>query len=279
MHSAPILALAGLISSATAVLTGLKVPSVVARNSSVALTLTVGDLVLPCADISVAFVLRHFAYGSTDDDDLLNSYLLEPSKSNIAKNITFNVDIPAIVGNVHYLNAIITSLCGPQFDPLTMVYSAPIKIGEETSLELQETSQASNVCLDFSSPHVPRDSSSCFYSRTSAVVQSSIGLADALVNNINRGDNSTGLENLERLIGYFGYLYYSIKPDCDDLEGTPWPSLSAADSRVRAMTMARQLEDGLNVLQRDVSACEVAASRNSFCEVMKMRGDVSQYYD
>ncbi|CZT25008.1 uncharacterized protein RCC_10736 [Ramularia collo-cygni] len=277
MLSTSILTLTGLISSATAIITGVAVPSTIAPGSTVSLTLTTANYIQSVADISVAFALSPAIYPGYLGADLLGSFYLGPSKSNVLTNITFDVAVPANVADVKYLTAIITSLYGATHGPVTTQYNVPITIGKDTSDELSSSTSGTNVCTS-SSSSVARDSTSCFPSATTSIIQSSIGFAGALIGNIDHGDNSTGRQNLGQLNGYLGDLSRAIVPGCSTPPASPWPPLSPSDSKIRAIGMLRQVQDGLNALQGDVLACEVDLAKSVLCQVLAIVSGVAQYY-
>lgn len=103
-----------------------------------------------------------------------------------------------------------------------------------------------------------------------------------MIGNIDFGDNATARQNLGELNGHLGDLARAIVPA--GCTGTPstspsWPILSAGDSKIRAMQMLREVEDGLNVLQGRVLECAVERAKGVFCQVVGLVGQVGGYYD
>lgn len=119
----------------------------------------------------------------------------------------------------------------------------------------------------------------CFPENITSTIELSIGFADDLARDIDRQDNSTGRQILPILDSALAYLVDVITEDCDPPAPASWPSISAADSRIRAMAMLSQIEDGLNVLQRDVEACEIEAVDRVMCEIYGTTEGLSRYYD
>jgi hypothetical protein len=175
---------------------------------------------------------------------------------------------------VNYLTAIVTSLYGASHGPVTTQYDVPVVIGEETSDDLSSSTSGSNVCSTSSA----RRDTDCFPTATTSLIQSSIGYADALIGSIDHGDNTTARGNLGELNGFLGDLSRAIVPGCSNPPAGAWPPLSAADSKSRAIGILRQVEDGLNALQGDVTACEVELAKSVLCQVLALVDEVGKYY-
>ncbi|KAL8828294.1 MAG: hypothetical protein Q9191_002668 [Dirinaria sp. TL-2023a] len=143
MHCLPYLnaCIAFLPLFASAIITGIAVPSTIARNSTIPVTIITADYIQSVEDVAIAFgltaagpnVLANESMGST----LLNSLYLGPTKSNILDNISTSVDIPEEVQSGQAVfNGVLYSLVGALYEPILKNFSVQVTVGSQTSQTL-----------------------------------------------------------------------------------------------------------------------------------------------
>jgi hypothetical protein len=285
MWTTTILSLAAICGLATARISGIAAPAVIAPNSTFTITILTENYIQSVKDISAAFALSPIATDGYLGVDYLGSFYLGPDKSNILTNLTFEVTAPA-TANAKFLTAAINSLYGASNSPVTETFSVPVSIGEETSGELNSSRDRSNICssgvVSRSPTAEPSTDPSCtFPTETTNLIQLSLVRAEALINSIVQNNNQTGRQNLGELNGVLGDVTRAVVPNgqsCNNAPTGPWPPLSPTDSQNRAIAILRDAENGLNELQQDVIECDKAAAVSSVCRVLHLVDYLDTYY-
>jgi hypothetical protein len=127
--SSAALVLSTLISSSSAIITGVTAPSTVYAYNPFTVTLTTADYIQSVYDVAVAFGVAPGAGYPDSLGNVLSTAFLGPSKSNILTPITFDVTLPAGTGNGEYvLTAAVYSLLGAAYEPTVAEYNTTITI-------------------------------------------------------------------------------------------------------------------------------------------------------
>lgn len=121
--------LATLISSSSAIITGVTAPSTVYAYNPFTVTLTTADYIQSVYDVAVAFGVAPGKGFPGSLGNVVSSAFLGPSKSNILTPITFDVTLPAGTQNGEYvLTASVFSLFGAASSPATTQFNTTITI-------------------------------------------------------------------------------------------------------------------------------------------------------
>jgi hypothetical protein len=121
--------LSTLISSSSAIITGVTAPSTVYAYNPFTITLTTADYIQSVYDVAVAFGVAPGAGFPDSLGNVMSTAYLGPSKSNILTPITFDVTLPAGAGNGEYvLTAAVYSLLGAASEPSVAEYNTTITI-------------------------------------------------------------------------------------------------------------------------------------------------------
>ncbi|SMQ54170.1 unnamed protein product [Zymoseptoria tritici ST99CH_3D7] len=288
MRISPTLSIVALCHLATARISGIAAPSVIAPDSTFNVTILTENYIQSVKDISASFALSSTAADGFLGVEYLGSFYLGPKNSNILTNITLEVTAPSTT-NAKFLTAAITSLYGASNGPVTEQFSVPITFGDETSDETTVSRDRSNICSTAAAPASssasaigPRATPSCtFPTMTNTLIQLSLVRAEGLINNIIQNDNRTGTQNLGELNGVLGDVTRAVLPSgqsCNNEPTGPWPPLSPADSQARAVQILRDAEGGLNALQGAVLECDKATAVSALCRVLHLVDYLDTYY-
>ncbi|KAE8441332.1 hypothetical protein EG329_005481 [Mollisiaceae sp. DMI_Dod_QoI] len=118
-----------LISSSSAIITGVTAPSTVYAYNPFTVTLTTADYIQSVYDVAVAFGVAPGAGYPGALGNVLSTAYLGPSKSNILTPITFDVTLPAGVQNGEYvLTAEVFSLFGAAYSGSVTSFNTTINI-------------------------------------------------------------------------------------------------------------------------------------------------------
>jgi hypothetical protein len=121
--------LSTLISSSSAIITGVTAPSTVYAYNPFTVTLTTADYIQSVYDVAVAFGVAPGAGYPDSLGNVVSTAFLGPSKSNILTPITFDVTLPAGTGDGEYvLTAAVYSLLGAAYEPSVTEYNTTITV-------------------------------------------------------------------------------------------------------------------------------------------------------
>lgn len=125
--SSTALFLSTLISSSSAIITGVTAPSTVYAYNPFTVTLTTANYIQSVYDVAVAFGVAPGAGFPNSLGNVMSSAFLGPSKSNILTPIAFDVTLPAGTGNgEHTLTAAVYSLFGAGYAPTVTEFNTTI---------------------------------------------------------------------------------------------------------------------------------------------------------
>ncbi|PMD28710.1 hypothetical protein NA56DRAFT_21508 [Hyaloscypha hepaticicola] len=121
--------LSTLLSSSSAIITGVTTSSSVYAYNPFTVTLTTADYIQSVYDVAVAFGVAPGAGSPGSLGNVMSSAFLGPSKSNILTPITFDVTLPAGTGNGEYvLTAAVYSLFGAGYAPTLTEFNTTINV-------------------------------------------------------------------------------------------------------------------------------------------------------
>jgi hypothetical protein len=121
--------LSTLISSSSAIITGVTTTSTVYAYNPFTVTLTTADYSQSVYDVAVAFGVAPGAGFPGSLGNVLSTAFLGPSQSNIVTPITFDVTLPAGTGNgEHVLTAAVYSLFGATYAPTVTEFNTTITV-------------------------------------------------------------------------------------------------------------------------------------------------------
>jgi hypothetical protein len=116
-----------LISSSSAIITGVTAPSTVYAYNPFTVTLTTANYIQSVYDVAVAFGVAPGAAFPDSLGNVMSSAFLGPSKSNILTLIAFDVTLPAGTGNgEHMLTAAVYSLFGAGYAPTVTQFNTTV---------------------------------------------------------------------------------------------------------------------------------------------------------
>jgi hypothetical protein len=123
------LALTTLISSSSAIITGVEAPSTVYAYNPFTITLTTADYIQSVYDVAVAFGVAPGAGYEGDLGTVITSAFLGPSQSNILTPITFSAVLPTGTQNgENVLTAAVYSLFGAGASPSITEFNVTINV-------------------------------------------------------------------------------------------------------------------------------------------------------
>jgi hypothetical protein len=123
------LALTALISSSSAIITGVEAPSTVYAYNPFTITLTTADYIQSVYDVAVAFGVAPGAGFEGDLGTVVTSAFLGPSQSNILTPITFSAVLPTGTQNgKNVLTAAVYSLFGAGASPSITEFNVTINV-------------------------------------------------------------------------------------------------------------------------------------------------------
>ena len=119
------------ISTSSAIITGVTAPSTVYAYNPFTVTLTTANYIQSVYDVAVAFGVAPGA-GSPDSlGNIMSSAFLGPSKSNILTPITFDVTLPAGTGNgENVVTVAVYSLFGAGYAPTMTEFNTTIIVAK-----------------------------------------------------------------------------------------------------------------------------------------------------
>ncbi|KUJ22884.1 uncharacterized protein LY89DRAFT_540464, partial [Mollisia scopiformis] len=118
-----------LISSTSAIITGVEAPSTVYAYNPFTVTLTTADYIQSVYDVAVAFGVAPGAGYPESLGNVMSTAYLGPSKSNILTPITFDVTLPSGTQNGPYtLSAEVFSLFGAAYSGSVSSFNTTITV-------------------------------------------------------------------------------------------------------------------------------------------------------
>jgi Nis1 family len=121
--------LSTLISSSSAIITGVSTTSTVYAYNPFTVTLTTADYIQSVYDVAVAFGVAPGAGVPDSLGNVMSAAFLGPSQSNILTPITFDVTLPAGTTNgEHMLTAAVYSLWGAEYEPRVTEFNTTITV-------------------------------------------------------------------------------------------------------------------------------------------------------
>jgi hypothetical protein len=125
--SSSALFLSTLISSSSAIITGVTAPSTVYAYNPFTVTLTTANYIQSVYDVAVVFGVAPGAGFPDSLGNVMSSAFLGPSKFNILTLIAFDVTLPAGTGNgEHMLTAAVYSLFGAGYAPTVTQFNTTV---------------------------------------------------------------------------------------------------------------------------------------------------------
>lgn len=187
-----------------------------------------------------------------------------------------------------------TSLYGASNGATTIQWNLPVTFGDEVSSESVSSFEGTSVCSTATSsdpptpptsapaPDTAHPNANCFPTATQTLIQSSLVYANALIDSVLRNDTQSGRQNRGELNGYLGDASAATgggrqAESCGNPAPPAWPPLSEADSQIRAISILRDAQSGLNALSGAVLECDDELAKRVVCRVLSLADNLDDY--